>query len=82
MFWNKKPKDHAAKCQERALKFGILSTKLSLILAVVTVWINEGPHSAPYAEFIFKGALTFFLIALACFFILALGLVYNKIKLK
>lgn len=77
MFWNKKKDD---KCAERAMKFGILSTKLSLLLTVITVWVNNGPDSAPYAEFVFKGALTFFLIALACFFVLLLDYIYKKTK--
>lgn len=79
MFWNKKTKDRTAKCQERTLKLAMLSTKLSLLFVVVAIWV--GDHNAN-SEILFKTAVSFFLIAMACFFILVLALVYNKIKLK
>jgi len=84
MFWNKKSKKTSTDWRDLTLRTGIFSTLVSLVLAISTLWLAsemyDGPRFFQLQQHIFMGAVTFFLIALACFFILALLFISKKIK--
>ncbi len=78
MFWDKK--DKKSECTERALSVGVASTKISLIFTLATVWISQYMPYSPVGEVIWNLALSFALVAMACFFILLLHFIYKRTK--